>query len=99
MACAIYRNLVNKIHKWEAWLERILTEEVRELEGKVCTIIVVYGPNEGNKVVNKETFWEELNKITEQCDGKVYLLGDFNSWDKKLQIYRCNQKLWGKYQK
>lgn len=78
VGCIVHKKLVNKIKKWEAWSDRILTVEIQEKEGNHKTFIIVYGPNEDGNTENKDKFWEELMLVTENSKGKLFVLGDFN---------------------
>uniref|UniRef100_A0A1Y1MCV0 Reverse transcriptase domain-containing protein n=1 Tax=Photinus pyralis TaxID=7054 RepID=A0A1Y1MCV0_PHOPY len=79
VGCILHRNLTKLVHRWEGWSERILEIELKDQKGPITTIISVYGPNEDEKAEKKDEFWEELNKVTENARGKLYIAGDFNS--------------------
>ncbi|KAK9704025.1 hypothetical protein QE152_g28540 [Popillia japonica] len=61
----IHRNLRSNINRWEAVSERILAVEHKDSKKKTMTIISVYGPNDNDKIEEKEKFWEELTSTSE----------------------------------
>lgn len=75
----INKDIKHKIKKWDGNSERILKVEMKGQNGGKMTIIVAYGPNEDAKAEEKDMFWEKLTNATETCDGKIYVLGDFNA--------------------
>ena len=89
VGCIIHRDLVRQIRKWEAVSERLLLVELESQKGKYFTIIVVYGPNEDEKVEVKDKFWKELSEVTEETKGNKYIVSDFNSRvGKRDEIYK-----------
>lgn len=79
VGCLIHHKFYQRVNKWEAISERILTVEINNPDGKIMTFICVYGPNEDEKAEVKDKFWEELTAVTEGSKGTIYVLGDFNS--------------------
>lgn len=77
VGCIIHKDNLSKIHKWEAVTERILTIEIKQNK-QIRTIIGVYGPDDNEKKVSKDAFWEELSYNVETFNGNIYILGDFN---------------------
>ncbi|KAK9754279.1 hypothetical protein QE152_g1373 [Popillia japonica] len=54
-------------------------ELYKEFNKEKTKIIVVYGPNEDDRVDVKNDFWEKLCEETEDYDNRIYVLGDFNA--------------------
>lgn len=79
VGCIIAGNRINQLQNWEGHSDRIITVELKTSEKNTETFVVVYGPNEDEKVEVKNTFWEELTQIIEKCLGTVFIIGDFNS--------------------
>lgn len=79
VGCIIHKSLDNKILRWEIISERLLLVEMKDNSGDCMSIIVVYGPNEDDKVEEKDKFWEDLSMITEDARENIYIAGDFNS--------------------
>lgn len=89
IGCIINQRIAEQISKWKAWSERILSVDLVNKNKNAKTIIVIYGPNEDDTAENKNKFWEELTKATEEAEGKIFIMGDFNSRvGKKDDIYK-----------
>ncbi|GJQ68909.1 hypothetical protein Trydic_g6099 [Trypoxylus dichotomus] len=65
------KEMVRKLNKREVASERLLTIAIGKDDGRLWTIIVVYGPREDDKVDEKESFWEQVTKITEESRGTL----------------------------
>lgn len=44
----------------------------------LCTIIIVYGPNDDLNEAEKDKLWDELQLILDEAKGKIYIAGDFS---------------------
>nr|CAH7747709.1 unnamed protein product [Callosobruchus chinensis] len=75
----IRKNLLQQLVKYDYVSERILRIEMRLEEEKETTLVVAYGPNEDERVQQKEEFWEQLSETVEDSRHRVIVLGDFNS--------------------
>nr|CAH7736536.1 unnamed protein product [Callosobruchus chinensis] len=75
----IRKNLLQQLVKYDYVSERILRIEMRLEEEKETTLVVAYGPNEDERVQQKEEFWEKLSETVEDSRHRVVVLGDFNS--------------------
>lgn len=51
---------MENVQKWDGWMERILTAELKD-ELELLTVVTVYGPNKDAKKGRKNTFWGNLN--------------------------------------
>lgn len=78
VGCIINKEMVKQIRRWEGHSERLLSVEINMHTEETVTIIAAYGPNEDEKVEIKNKFWEDLNEVTEQCKGKIFVAGDLN---------------------
>lgn len=79
VGCLIQGKLEKQIQSWNAWSERILSVEMKSERNEKKSIIIVYGPNEDDKAVNKQHFWDQLTEAIETAKGRLYIIGDFNS--------------------
>ena len=77
----INKETYKTINKYETISERLLKIELEdwtEENGNKITLIIAYGPNEDDKATNKDEFWNALADITENSNGKIFILGDLN---------------------
>lgn len=87
IGCMLHKDIKDTLYKWEAISERVLVIEMRR-KTMTGTVIAVYGPDEGESVVKKEKFWEDLNAGMEMARGRTYIAGDFNARvGKKDNVY------------
>lgn len=78
VGCIIKEELVKSIKRWEFISGKILKVEMQLDQQNTTTVVIVYGPGDGETANKKDEFWEELTEITEKLNGRVILLGDFN---------------------
>ncbi|KAF2879268.1 hypothetical protein ILUMI_26914 [Ignelater luminosus] len=49
----------------------------------IITIVIIYGPDEDEGKIEKSRFWESLQKVCENKEGKVITAGDLNAREEK----------------
>ena len=76
----IHKKWKHNITNWQCIDERIITVNINTLKTRF-TIIGVYGPNEDEPVVNKEFFYETLQRVITEFGNnrELVLIGDFNA--------------------
>lgn len=77
IGCILHRDIKEKLNKWEAISERILSVELK-YKTHVKTIIAVYGPNEDKRIEEKDKFWEDLSVTVGAAKGIIFVAGDIN---------------------
>ena len=63
---------------WKFINERILNVEIDEGKGK-WALVIVYAPNEDDTAENKSRFYETLQRIIEEQERDILILGDLNA--------------------
>jgi exonuclease III len=80
VALLIHKKWKHVITNWQCTDERIITMNINILKTRF-TVIGVYGPNEDEPVVNKDLFYETLQRVITDFGNKreLVLIGDFNA--------------------
>ncbi|KAI4457506.1 endonuclease/exonuclease/phosphatase superfamily [Holotrichia oblita] len=79
VGCLIRKDFVQYVKAWKCVNERMMTIDLELQDKEKTKIIVVYGPNEDDRVDVKNDFWEMLCEETEDYENRIYVLGDFNA--------------------
>lgn len=93
VACMINKNIMNNIEEYRCISHRLLLIKMQAntANNYLRNIIVVYAPTNDSKKEEKDIFWNELNKITEELDGETIVMGDLNARvGIKDEIYKEN---------
>lgn len=79
VGCIIKRSNIKYVRKWTGINENILKIEFDLDRKSKTTILIVYGPNEDERVQVKEEFWETLTETIERVTDRLLILGDLNA--------------------
>ncbi|XP_073989088.1 uncharacterized protein [Rhodnius prolixus] len=79
VALLIHRNSINEVKDWKYINERIMTVKVYDKESRRNIIMIIcYGPNEDELAETKDEFYEMLQKVLDEEDEDILILGDLN---------------------
>jgi hypothetical protein len=78
VGCLIHKDCVNKNTHWNFINEILMTVNIKVGWKKEYTLITACGPNKDENVEIKDTFLEELKKVTDKATGEIIILGDLN---------------------
>lgn len=78
VGCVMNQNISTYLTKWETISEEILKVEFKMENKETLEVIILYGPDENEKKVIKDKFWEASNEVIEKCKGNIIILGDLN---------------------
>ena len=77
VAVMVKRDLVDSVMEVKRVSARILVVEIA-INGKVLSVISVYGPQSGMSEDEKDQFYDELSAEVQMRNGECLVLGDFN---------------------
>ena len=78
----ISESLKHHVTNWEGISSRIIRLDLQTKENRKITLIQVYGPTEDKDIVDKETFYHDLQLTVDKIRNtheNIFILGDWNS--------------------
>jgi exonuclease III len=78
VGCIVSERQRSRIKGWKFISERIMVLDLKE-NRNIVNLVIVYGPNDDERVEVKEEYYELLQKTLDDCPHEVILLGDFNA--------------------
>lgn len=79
VGCVVSPEYMGKLVDWQGINERIMKVKIQMIEKETIEIIIVYGPNENDRITEKEAFWKSLQEVCDEVRNPLIIMGDLNA--------------------